>query len=139
MRELPILKIIIDAFSVDRPIYVMVSSLHLLSHMSSIILFVKVMRHPDHVSSVVILWAHHEKMVAIDQSVAFVGGLDLAFGRWDDSQYRLTDLGSTARSNPVTQVGGKQDFLQLTLIQSNSELRSMALGSRWAVRAPVRV
>lgn len=50
------------------------------------------MRHPDHVSSVVFLWAHHEKMVAIDQSVAFVGGLDLAFGRWDDSDYRLSDL-----------------------------------------------
>ncbi|CAL8303021.1 unnamed protein product [Gadus morhua 'NCC'] len=63
---------------------------------------IKVMRHPD-VSSVVILWAHHEKMVAIDQSVAFVGGLDLAFGRWDDSQYRLTDLGSTDQSNHVTQ------------------------------------
>ncbi|XP_049599377.1 phospholipase D2 isoform X2 [Syngnathus scovelli] len=56
---------------------------------------IKVMRHPDHVSSVVLFWAHHEKMVAIDQTVAFVGGIDLAFGRWDDSQYRLTDLGST--------------------------------------------
>uniref|UniRef100_A0A3Q2UVI5 Phospholipase n=1 Tax=Haplochromis burtoni TaxID=8153 RepID=A0A3Q2UVI5_HAPBU len=56
---------------------------------------IKVMRHPDHVSSVVFLWAHHEKMVAIDQTVAFVGGLDLAFGRWDDSQYHLTDLGLT--------------------------------------------
>lgn len=51
------------------------------------------MRHPDHVSSVVFLWAHHEKMVAIDQTVAFVGGIDLAFGRWDDCKYRLTDLG----------------------------------------------
>ncbi|XP_068456617.1 phospholipase D2 [Clinocottus analis] len=56
---------------------------------------IKVMRHPDHVSSVVFMWAHHEKTVAIDQTVAFVGGLDLAFGRWDDSQYRLTDLGLT--------------------------------------------
>ena len=49
------------------------------------------MRHPDPA----LLWAHHEKMVAIDQLVAFVGGIDLAFGRWDDSQYRLTDLGPT--------------------------------------------
>lgn len=61
------------------------------------------MRHPDHVSSVVFLWAHHEKMVAIDQTVAFVGGIDLAFGRWDDSQYRLTDLGLTEISNGVTE------------------------------------
>lgn len=57
------------------------------------------MRHPDHVASVVVLWAHHEKMVAIDQSVAFVGGLDLAFGRWDDSDYRLRDLESPKTSN----------------------------------------
>lgn len=61
------------------------------------------MRHPDHVSSVVLLWAHHEKMVAIDQTVAFVGGIDLAFGRWDDSQYRLTDLGSTEESTATTE------------------------------------
>ncbi len=57
------------------------------------------MRHPDHVASVVLLWAHHEKMVAIDQSVAFVGGLDLAFGRWDDSDYRLSDLEPPKTSN----------------------------------------
>ena len=61
------------------------------------------MRHPDHVSSVVFLWAHHEKMVSIDQTVAFIGGIDLAFGRWDDSQYRLTDLGLTEASNSVAQ------------------------------------
>ncbi|XP_076024753.1 phospholipase D2 [Genypterus blacodes] len=60
---------------------------------------IKVMRHPDHVSAVVFLWAHHEKMVAIDQTVAFIGGIDLAFGRWDDSQYRLTDLGLTGEAN----------------------------------------
>ncbi|XP_053861774.1 phospholipase D2 isoform X2 [Malaclemys terrapin pileata] len=53
---------------------------------------IKVMRHPDHVSSVVFLWAHHEKLVVVDQSVAFLGGLDLAYGRWDDHHYRLTDL-----------------------------------------------
>ncbi|KAJ7996025.1 hypothetical protein DPEC_G00232800 [Dallia pectoralis] len=62
---------------------------------------IKVMRHPNHMSSVVFFWAHHEKMVAIDQSVAFVGGLDLAFGRWDDSEYRLTDTVVTETINHV--------------------------------------
>uniref|UniRef100_A0A2K6AW65 Phospholipase n=1 Tax=Macaca nemestrina TaxID=9545 RepID=A0A2K6AW65_MACNE len=57
----------------------------------------KVMRHPDHVSSTVYLWAHHEKLVIIDQSVAFVGGIDLAYGRWDDNEHRLTDVGSVKR------------------------------------------
>ncbi|XP_011247099.1 phospholipase D2 isoform X4 [Mus musculus] len=56
---------------------------------------IKVMRHPD----LVTLWAHHEKLLVVDQVVAFLGGLDLAFGRWDDVQYRLTDLGDP--SEPV--------------------------------------
>ncbi|XP_053163805.1 phospholipase D1 isoform X1 [Hemicordylus capensis] len=58
---------------------------------------IKVMRHPDHVSSSVYLWAHHEKLVVIDQSIAFVGGIDLAYGRWDDDEHRLTDVGSAKR------------------------------------------
>uniref|UniRef100_A0A669R1J6 Phospholipase n=1 Tax=Phasianus colchicus TaxID=9054 RepID=A0A669R1J6_PHACC len=58
---------------------------------------IKVMRHPDHVSSSVYLWAHHEKLVIVDQSVAFVGGIDLAYGRWDDDEHRLTDVGSVKR------------------------------------------
>ncbi|XP_041119435.1 phospholipase D1-like isoform X1 [Polyodon spathula] len=59
---------------------------------------IKVMRHPDHVSSSVYLWAHHEKLVVIDQSIAFVGGIDLAYGRWDDREHRLTDVGSVTRA-----------------------------------------
>ncbi|XP_060912484.1 phospholipase D1 [Labrus mixtus] len=70
---------------------------------------IKVMRHPDHVSSVVFLWAHHEKMVAIDQTVAFVGGIDLAFGRWDNSQYRLTDLGLKEKAAGETDEALKAD------------------------------
>ncbi|CAF1091406.1 unnamed protein product [Rotaria sordida] len=34
-------------------------------------------------------------MLIIDQKIAFVGGLDLCFGRWDDEFHRLTDLGKT--------------------------------------------
>ncbi|XP_072542407.1 phospholipase D1 isoform X3 [Salminus brasiliensis] len=59
---------------------------------------IMVIRHPDHVPSTALLWAHHEKSVVIDQSLAFLGGIDLAYGRWDDSQHRLTDVGSVRRS-----------------------------------------
>ncbi|XP_031442595.1 phospholipase D1 isoform X2 [Clupea harengus] len=59
---------------------------------------IRVIRHPDHVPSTALLWAHHEKTVVIDQSLAFLGGIDLAYGRWDDSQHRLTDVGSVRRS-----------------------------------------
>lgn len=65
---------------------------------------IKVMRHPDHVSSSVYLWAHHEKLVIVDQSVAFVGGIDLAYGRWDDDEHRLTDVGSVKRMGAVKSV-----------------------------------
>ncbi|XP_069134216.1 phospholipase D1-like isoform X1 [Argopecten irradians] len=54
---------------------------------------IKVLRHPDHIGTGVLLWAHHEKLVVVDQKIAFVGGIDLCYGRWDDEHHRLTDLG----------------------------------------------
>ncbi|CAF3683113.1 unnamed protein product [Rotaria sp. Silwood1] len=51
--------------------------------------FIKVIRHPDHhPNGGVLLWSHHEKMVVIDQKIAFVGGIDLCYGRWDDDFMR---------------------------------------------------
>lgn len=35
--------------------------------------------------------SHHQKVVVIDDSIAFVGGLDLTHGRWDTSEHRLDD------------------------------------------------
>lgn len=59
---------------------------------------IKVLRHPDHAKAGVFLWAHHEKIVIVDQNIAFLGGIDLCYGRWDDQQHRLTDLGSMSTS-----------------------------------------
>jgi len=36
-------------------------------------------------------WAHHEKICVVDHTVAFVGGIDLCFGRWDTPQHTLVD------------------------------------------------
>lgn len=49
---------------------------------------IRVLRHPDHAKSAVFFWAHHEKIVVIDQSVALLGGIDLCYGRWDDFKHR---------------------------------------------------
>jgi phospholipase D1/2 len=49
---------------------------------------IKVLRHPEHSPAGVFLWSHHEKCVIIDQSIAFMGGVDLCFGRWDDDLHR---------------------------------------------------
>lgn len=35
----------------------------------------------------------HEKMCVIDEVIAFMGGLDLCFGRWDTAQHVLVDDG----------------------------------------------
>lgn len=40
-------------------------------------------------------WAHHEKFIVIDYDIAFVGGLDLCFGRWDNNQHPLADIHPT--------------------------------------------
>ena len=36
-------------------------------------------------------WTNHEKIVVVDQSIAFIGGIDLAFGQWDNHKHELTD------------------------------------------------
>ncbi|KAI1838973.1 hypothetical protein CBS147337_698 [Penicillium roqueforti] len=41
---------------------------------------------------VILYWAHHEKLCLIDGQIAFMGGLDLCFGRWDTNQHNLSDL-----------------------------------------------
>uniref|UniRef100_A0A4W5LQI5 Phospholipase n=1 Tax=Hucho hucho TaxID=62062 RepID=A0A4W5LQI5_9TELE len=88
---------------------------------------IKVMRHPNHMSAVVFFWAHHEKMVAIDQSVAFVGGLDLAFGRWDDSQYRLTDTVPTETANHISEEVPKAPISEPEVIHLKTKSRLIFL------------
>ncbi|KAH9080301.1 phospholipase D [Lactarius deliciosus] len=50
-----------------------------------------VQRSPSHFQTGTFYWAHHEKLCAIDSSIAFMGGLDLCFGRWDTPQHSLVD------------------------------------------------
>ncbi|XP_014560613.1 hypothetical protein COCVIDRAFT_34248 [Bipolaris victoriae FI3] len=39
----------------------------------------------------VMYWAHHEKLCLIDGHIAFMGGLDLCYGRWDTNQHAIAD------------------------------------------------
>ncbi|CCD23548.1 phospholipase D NDAI_0B05150 [Naumovozyma dairenensis CBS 421] len=36
-------------------------------------------------------WAHHEKFVVIDHTIAFMGGIDLCYGRYDTPEHVLRD------------------------------------------------
>lgn len=44
---------------------------------------------------VILYWAHHEKLCLIDGRVAFMGGLDMCFGRWDTHQHTIADAHPT--------------------------------------------
>ncbi|XVF62533.1 hypothetical protein PTKIN_Ptkin09bG0015700 [Pterospermum kingtungense] len=52
---------------------------------------VRVLRYPDHFSTGVYLWSHHEKLVIVDYQVCFIGGLDLCFGRYDTFEHKVGD------------------------------------------------
>ncbi|KAJ8724801.1 hypothetical protein PYW07_015759 [Mythimna separata] len=69
--------------------------------------YIKVFRHPDHAKAGVLFWAHHEKIVCVDQTVAFVGGIDLCYGRWDDHRHRLTDLGDEVQPKSTLRIKKK--------------------------------
>ncbi|KAK4406709.1 Phospholipase D zeta 1, partial [Sesamum angolense] len=53
---------------------------------------VKVLRYPDHLSTGIYLWSHHEKLVIVDHKICFIGGLDLCFGRYDTTEHRVGDF-----------------------------------------------
>lgn len=40
---------------------------------------------------VILYWAHHEKLCLVDGKTAFMGGLDLCYGRWDTNQHEIAD------------------------------------------------
>ncbi|GMH76537.1 hypothetical protein TL16_g07117 [Triparma laevis f. inornata] len=52
---------------------------------------IQYLRHGD--ISFPYMWSHHEKLVVIDQDIAFAGGVDLSLGRWDTPEYKLRDDG----------------------------------------------
>ncbi|MED6197985.1 Phospholipase D zeta 1, partial [Stylosanthes scabra] len=55
---------------------------------------VRVLRYPDHLTSGVYLWSHHEKLVIVDNKICYIGGLDLCFGRYDTPDHEVGDCPS---------------------------------------------
>ncbi|KAK4130101.1 phospholipase D/nuclease [Trichocladium antarcticum] len=97
---------------------------------------IKIMRHPDHnvlenAADMTFYWAHHEKFIVIDYEMAFIGGLDLCFGRWDNHQHALSDWhpegndreiwpGQDFNNNRVLDFKNVQDWEQNELDKSDS-------------------
>lgn len=63
-----------------------------------------VQRSPSHLKTGTFYWAHHEKMCVIDQMIAFMGGFDLCFGRYDTPSHALVDdaaIGGATETDPA--------------------------------------
>jgi phospholipase D1/2 len=98
------------------------------------------MRHPDHnvlenAADMTFYWAHHEKFIVIDYDTAFIGGLDLCFGRWDTNQHPLADVHP---AGVATEVWPGQDFNNNRVMdfQSVSDWKSNELSKAEYGRMP---
>ncbi|KAF9697534.1 hypothetical protein EKO04_004145 [Ascochyta lentis] len=50
-----------------------------------------VQRSPNQIRQNTFFWSHHEKICVVDHTIAFCGGVDLCFGRWDTPQHVVVD------------------------------------------------
>ncbi|KAI5121406.1 hypothetical protein M0805_003178 [Coniferiporia weirii] len=70
---------------------------------------IMVQRSPSHFQTGTFYWAHHEKLCVIDEAIAFTGGVDLCFGRWDTPQHVLIDDPDPSDEN-ATQIWPGKDY-----------------------------
>lgn len=82
---------------------------------------IKVLRDPDHNNGGTLLWAHHEKLVVVDSRIAFTGGVDLAYGRYDEDRHVLCDGDNTDELWPGLHYSNPRvrDFQNVHLHESN--------------------
>ncbi|WEJ95065.1 Phospholipase D1 [Yamadazyma tenuis] len=52
---------------------------------------IHVIRSPNQLLQNTYFWAHHEKLCVVDSTVAFIGGIDLCYGRFDTPDHVITD------------------------------------------------
>lgn len=52
---------------------------------------IHIIRSPNQLLQNTYFWAHHEKICIIDSTVAFMGGIDLCYGRYDTPDHVLVD------------------------------------------------
>ncbi|CAO0797085.1 unnamed protein product [Mucor circinelloides] len=83
-----------------------------------------VQRHPDHAVGGTFFWSHHEKFVVVDNRIAFLGGIDLCYGRWDTHAHRLADFNY---ADPHLEIYPGQDY-------SDARLRDFEKVKQWDMR-----
>ncbi|KAI7856548.1 hypothetical protein BDC45DRAFT_503017 [Circinella umbellata] len=74
-----------------------INSEHTKKHLEGLHENIIVQRSPDFslkgsMSGINAYWSHHEKICVVDNKIAFLGGLDLCYGRWDTHAHHPTDF-----------------------------------------------
>ncbi|KAK9459841.1 uncharacterized protein V1516DRAFT_678148 [Lipomyces oligophaga] len=82
-----------------------------------------VARSPNQFRQNILFWAHHEKLVIVDHTVLFMGGLDLCFGRWDTPQHVLNDDRPTGFDRGTTIEVGSDTQLWVGKDYSNARVQ----------------
>ena len=90
------------------------------------------MRHPNHFGSRgVRYWSHHEKIVCIDQHVAFLGGLDVTYGRYDTCNHDMFDRNHDAtliETNKVKEEGNGTKYESKETFKNKKNDKTKELG-----------
>jgi len=86
-------------------------------------------RHP-------IYACHHQKMVCIDDQIAFVGGLDLTVGRWDAPEHRHEER---RRTNPDGTPYGPVHDVQIAVDGAVARMLAGVARQRWSRATGERV
>ena len=74
----------------ELPATVVTGSLHAKKTLNFLHPNIKVRRRPKNKFTLK-MWANHEKIVVIDEEIAYVGGIDLFWGRYDNESLPITD------------------------------------------------
>jgi phospholipase D1/2 len=72
--------------------------------------------------------SHHQKMVAVDDSIAFIGGIDLTARRWDDRRHAIPN---PLRCSPDGKCYGPVHDLQAILAGDGAMLVGDGARKRW--------
>ncbi|KAL8767625.1 MAG: hypothetical protein Q9194_005928 [Teloschistes cf. exilis] len=96
---------------------------------------------------VILYWAHHEKLCLVDGKTAFMGGLDLCYGRWDLNQHAIADchpsnLNDTVFPGQEYNNARVLDFQDVSHWQNNKLDRTVSSRMGWSdisvcLRGPV--
>lgn len=103
------------------------------------------MGQSDMKAGLAIGFSHHQKLVVVDNKIAFVGGMDLAYGRRDDGKFSLAANGRTGNEHynscippieNITSVQQTRYLMRLELLAACFDGKKGSVGT-FAMSAPM--